>query len=518
MVRHRRSSETSPAAELRSKLRRVVRGQEQMKTAFHQLKSQIQIGLLQAEDVFASLSIPLMKLVGLKTVEMATEGRFTSFIIQTDSDLTSQYQNFGAGSGPSGRSDQSRQCANIEIYAAKAAAAGDSVIEKQKDQLIQLVRILKQVESQVNNGQSRMVQTLANRRHSLRRNFQRAIAYLSTVDHQGFRVAVLNLLREIFNEVSAVLASVEADVEGLVEILAEKMCEPMVEYVEGVKADLRNGTCLGLVGLVKEMARAELEAARNKANVAEESRAEAMRRLRESEEYVRRLKECFKLLPEPSKASTKVNKAFASHKILGMEKDQANDVKLLWELLEKKRKYQIPESPLGPGELLPLHQSNNKRQKAIHVKPPVSSSAYSQRSRTPGLLAARIRGGHGKSRGQKVRSIFYKVNPSDVRHQRGAFGNAFDKLGQCNYKNSMDKWKTALKEAADLSGWPFKDGEYEADFIKKIIGELCTQVVKPSCELHVSEHLIGLESCRRDVYRLLHAEEDNVRMGAWWNR
>ncbi|PRQ16841.1 hypothetical protein RchiOBHm_Chr7g0188601 [Rosa chinensis] len=394
MGSHRRTSETSSTAELRSKLTRVVRGHEQMKTAFHQLKSQIQIGLLQAEDVFASLAIPLMKLVGLKTVEMATEGRFTSFIIQTDSDLSSQYQSFGAGSGPSGRSDRNRQCAKIEIYAAKAAVAGDLVIEKQKDQLIQLVRILKQIESQVNNRQSHMVETLANRRHSLRKFFQRAIAYLSTVDHQGFQVAVLNILREIFNEVSAVLGSVEADVEDLVENLAEKMCEPMVEYVEGVKADLRNGTCLGLVGLVKEMARAagdsraELESARSKATVAEESRAEAMRRLRESEEYVRKLKECFKFLPEPSKASTKVTKASALHKMLGMEKDQANDEKLLWELLEKKRKYQTPESPLGPRELLPLHQS--KRQKATRVKPQVGSGAFSQRSRTPRLVAARI--------------------------------------------------------------------------------------------------------------------------------
>nr|XP_004301754.2 PREDICTED: uncharacterized protein LOC101307124 [Fragaria vesca subsp. vesca] len=394
-----RSYETSPAAELRSKLLRVFRGHEQVKNAFHQLKSQIQIGLLQAEDVFASLAIPLMKLVGLKTVEMATEGRFTSFIIQTDSDLRSQHQSFGSGSGPSGRSGQSdrnRQCAKIEIYAAKAAVAGEMVIEKQKDQLIQLVRILKQIESQVNNGQSRMVQTLANRRHSLRRFFQRAVAYLSTVDRVD-QVAVVNLLREIFNEVSAVLESVEADVEGLVEDLAEKMCEPMVKYVEGVKADLRNGACLGLVGLVKEMARAagdskaELEAARSKATAAEESRAEAMRRLRESEEYVRRLKECFKLLPEASKASTKVTKGFASHKILGMEKDQAKDEQLLWELLEKKRKYQTPESPLGPSELLPLHQSNNKRQKATHVKLPVrSSNSYSLRSRTPRLMAAQI--------------------------------------------------------------------------------------------------------------------------------
>ncbi|XP_061993976.1 disease resistance protein RPV1-like [Rosa rugosa] len=65
-----------------------------------------------------------------------------------------------------------------------------------------------------------------------------------------------------------------------------------------------------------------------------------------------------------------------------------------------------------------------------------------------------------KSKGQEVRAVFYKVDPSDVRHQRGAFGKAFATLDQCKYKDKMGKWKAALKEAADLSGWPLKDGEY----------------------------------------------------------
>lgn len=35
--------------------------------------------------MFASLAIPMMKLVGLKTVEMAENGRFSTIIIDTDS-------------------------------------------------------------------------------------------------------------------------------------------------------------------------------------------------------------------------------------------------------------------------------------------------------------------------------------------------------------------------------------------------------------------------------------------------
>ncbi|KAM1577600.1 hypothetical protein ACFX1Z_039253 [Malus domestica] len=46
--------------------------------------------MLEAEEVFASLTIPLMKLVGLQTPEMVTEGRFSTIVIQT-------YQFFALG-------------------------------------------------------------------------------------------------------------------------------------------------------------------------------------------------------------------------------------------------------------------------------------------------------------------------------------------------------------------------------------------------------------------------------------
>ncbi|KAM5552847.1 disease resistance protein RPV1-like [Rosa sericea] len=121
-----------------------------------------------------------------------------------------------------------------------------------------------------------------------------------------------------------------------------------------------------------------------------------------------------------------------------------------------------------------------------------------------------------KSKGQEVRAVFYKVDPSDVRHQRRAFGDAFATLDQCKYKHSMDKWKAALKEAADLSGWPFKDGQYESKFINEIVGELSARVINPSCELQVAANPIGIESCREDVNRLLHTEENIVRMVGIW--
>ncbi|KAM5552915.1 hypothetical protein ABKV19_025244 [Rosa sericea] len=119
-----------------------------------------------------------------------------------------------------------------------------------------------------------------------------------------------------------------------------------------------------------------------------------------------------------------------------------------------------------------------------------------------------------KSKGQKFRAVFYKVDPSDVRHQTGAFGDAFAKIDQCKYKDSIGKWREALEEAANLSGRTFEEGRYEAEFIKEIVEDLFAKVINPSCELHVAEHPIGLGSCRQDVNKLLDADENNM-VGIW---
>ncbi|KAM5552746.1 hypothetical protein ABKV19_025117 [Rosa sericea] len=119
-----------------------------------------------------------------------------------------------------------------------------------------------------------------------------------------------------------------------------------------------------------------------------------------------------------------------------------------------------------------------------------------------------------KSKGQEVISVFYKVDPSDVRHQRGAFGDAFATLDQCKYKDSMDKWREALSDAANLSGWPYQEDRSEAEFIKEIVGDLSARIVNPSCVLQVAAHPIGIDSCRQDVNRLLDVEENNM-VGVW---
>ncbi|KAM5552771.1 hypothetical protein ABKV19_025139 [Rosa sericea] len=121
-----------------------------------------------------------------------------------------------------------------------------------------------------------------------------------------------------------------------------------------------------------------------------------------------------------------------------------------------------------------------------------------------------------RSKGQEVIPVFYKVDPSDVRHQIGAFGDAFAMLDQHKYKDSIGKWREALSDAANLSGWPYEEDRSEAEFIKEIVRDLSARIVNPSCVLQVAANPIGIESCRQDVNRLLDGEENIVRMVGIW--
>lgn len=57
--------------------------------------------------------------------------------------------------------------------------------------------------------------------------------------------------------------------------------------------------------------------------------------------------------------------------------------------------------------------------------------------------------------GQFVIPIFYEVDPSHVRKQKGSYATAFDEL-EVRFMGNMEKlekWKAALNEAANLSGF-----------------------------------------------------------------
>ncbi|GJU26158.1 Toll/interleukin-1 receptor domain-containing protein [Tanacetum coccineum] len=59
-----------------------------------------------------------------------------------------------------------------------------------------------------------------------------------------------------------------------------------------------------------------------------------------------------------------------------------------------------------------------------------------------------------KNSGHIAYPLFYDVEPTEVRNQSGSVRKAFFKNKN---KQAAEKWKVALKEAANLAGWELKN-------------------------------------------------------------
>ncbi|VVA15211.1 PREDICTED: TMV resistance [Prunus dulcis] len=117
---------------------------------------------------------------------------------------------------------------------------------------------------------------------------------------------------------------------------------------------------------------------------------------------------------------------------------------------------------------------------------------------------------------QMVFPVFYKVDPSYVRNQRGSFGQALAGH-ESKLRDNMEKvlrWRTTLTRAANLSGWSFLDG-HESNFIVAIVEEISVQVSTQNI-LNVAKYPVGIESRLRDIHKLLGVGASDVRMVGVW--
>ncbi|KAM4088365.1 hypothetical protein ACJW30_07G064700 [Castanea mollissima] len=113
-----------------------------------------------------------------------------------------------------------------------------------------------------------------------------------------------------------------------------------------------------------------------------------------------------------------------------------------------------------------------------------------------------------QTKGQVVLPVFWKVDPSDVRHQRKSFGKA---LAQHEDNTKMQSWKTALKDVANLSGWHIARGKgNDSKFIKEIIETV--SIIVNRTYLNVANHPIGIESRVQDINLLLSIGRKDIRM------
>ncbi|KAL6227015.1 hypothetical protein ACLB2K_000974 [Fragaria x ananassa] len=115
--------------------------------------------------------------------------------------------------------------------------------------------------------------------------------------------------------------------------------------------------------------------------------------------------------------------------------------------------------------------------------------------------------------------IFYEVYPSDVRYQRGSFGEAFaehdKKLSGEDWKK-MQEWRDALTKVANLSGWTSNDYRYEVELIKEIVEALWQKVHPTFASSESKEHLVGIDSKLMEIDFLLDTKANDVCfLGVW---
>ncbi|XP_075667962.1 disease resistance protein Roq1-like isoform X2 [Castanea sativa] len=109
-------------------------------------------------------------------------------------------------------------------------------------------------------------------------------------------------------------------------------------------------------------------------------------------------------------------------------------------------------------------------------------------------------------KGHTIFPVFYDVEPTEVRKQKGSFGEAFAKHDKENLEK-VERWRDALAEVANISGWVVPKGQ-ESEYIEPIV----EKIFKTLSSIKLNEGLVGIDSRVWEVYSCLKIGLTDVRM------
>ncbi|PPD66132.1 hypothetical protein GOBAR_DD36989 [Gossypium barbadense] len=112
-------------------------------------------------------------------------------------------------------------------------------------------------------------------------------------------------------------------------------------------------------------------------------------------------------------------------------------------------------------------------------------------------------------KGYKVFPVFYDVDPSDLRKQKGKVEEAFVEHEKRYDEDKLQRWRNALTQVANIKGWHLNhrhETEFIGDIVKKITARLC--------ETYPIAHdeLVGISSSLKELYAKIDIGEDDVRV------
>ncbi|XP_057421827.1 disease resistance protein RPV1-like [Lotus japonicus] len=119
-----------------------------------------------------------------------------------------------------------------------------------------------------------------------------------------------------------------------------------------------------------------------------------------------------------------------------------------------------------------------------------------------------------KKYGREVIPVFYKVDPSNVRHQRGSYADAFVKH-ELRFKDEVTRrWKDALAEAAGLSGWDSQVTRPESILVADIVEDILRKLDRSFSS--DNQGMVGMDNHVALIQSLLHLESEAVRIIGIW--
>lgn len=105
--------------------------------------------------------------------------------------------------------------------------------------------------------------------------------------------------------------------------------------------------------------------------------------------------------------------------------------------------------------------------------------------------------------------VFYYVDPSDVRKQRGPFEEHFRNHEERFGKDTVTKWRKAMEKAGGISGWVFKHSE-EAQLVQTLVKRVLNEL--SNTPVGVAAYTVGLDSRVEKLLKLLDVKSNGIRI------
>ncbi|XP_059642558.1 disease resistance protein L6-like isoform X2 [Cornus florida] len=115
--------------------------------------------------------------------------------------------------------------------------------------------------------------------------------------------------------------------------------------------------------------------------------------------------------------------------------------------------------------------------------------------------------------GQSILPIFYDVEPSEVRHQSGSYGEAFRVHETCFDEITLVKWREALKEVGALKGWQVNkeaDG-HQGQLVERIVQTVLLDLKKKYMDL-TTDKLVMMDHHLNEMMKYLDVGSNDKRI------